>query len=175
MNNDDQTDSSPEGTKLDEAVTRIIRAWSQASSRRGFLARVSKITFAAATGTVMGALPVDRRVAEAFENKNCNDWRWCAMSGRPCAACGGSNNACPGPTGTCSYNQYWQACCDSGPQCGKTIRYYDCCGSCNQTCGTPGSTQCNKGGSRSGPWCNGYTDALYKCTLAVEVGNCPCR
>lgn len=150
---------------VERTTTRIA----QETSRRGFLATIGKLAVAvtAATGAKALLLPIDRRTTHAG---GCGG-TWCGMSGHPCSCCGGSDTSCPNGT---SQGSYWKACCN-----GRQIRYYDCCYSASECCSTPisaGGADCCPGCT----WCSGtYSNwcgsegNCYKCTLAVDVGQCP--
>lgn len=75
-----QYDSSPVqfADHLDNLMSQKLSKWASATPRRGFLARVGKLTLAVVGASLMQALPFDRRVAMAHPGTNCYDWKWCA-------------------------------------------------------------------------------------------------
>lgn len=147
--------------KLDERVGRALGHFSQSTSRRGILARLSKLVLAVTGATlVLEVLPVDRTVAEAA---NCGDWRLCGIYGRTCDCCNGGNplNYCP----ACStWNNYWSSCCCQSWWNCSTIYYWDClncCANCS------GCTWCSNN-SPQPLWGNGS----YCCTAVVVGSGC---
>src|SRR5690606_3884010 len=106
------------------------------ASRRAFLTRIGRLVLAATGATLLAALPVDRRVA-AVDACCGDDWRWCNLSGLPCARCGGTNTSCPG-SGCVTTGTPWTGCClRPGAACANVIQYRDCCKDPNISgCGT---------------------------------------
>ena len=160
---------------IDLKVTEGLSRWGQRGSRRNFLTRLGKLTIAAVVGSSMAAvLPVDRRVALAWANRNCTRWNWCGLGGYPCACAGGGDSTCPGSN--CRISSYWAACCTNPAGARFKIYYYDCCRttSSSNDCGGTSypSCECNNH-SGTAWWCDEaatYGQNRYRCTQARDSG-----
>lgn len=162
---------------VDKYVENKVRELAQASSRRGFLARMSTLMLGA---SLLPLLPVNRvaRAAEEVSHQasetDCNYWRYCATDGNLCSCCGGSMTQCP-PGSQPSVISWIGTCLN--PEDGRNylISYSDCCG----------MAQCNRcycGNSvRERPayqltlnndinWCMANEPSSYSCTLSTIVG-----
>lgn len=120
---------------MDALVERLSRIVAQRTSRRSFLAHLSRGLLGAA---IIPLLPVSRVVGDAGafdfgDNKpasdpeSCNYWRHCALDGIPCGQCGGSNSECP-PGTIMSPTSWVGTCMDPTDQKEYIIGYRDCCG-----------------------------------------------
>jgi len=159
--------------QLDRLTLRIISSSGQKASRRNFLTQLGKLTLALVGSSIASALPADRRTVLAGHGFGCTDWKWCYMSGYPCACCGGSNTSCP--HGGCSTaGTAWTGCCIDPNSCGKVIQYKDCCATGGGSCPSVScSCLCHNAGTQR-YWCSGGTESNYRCTLAIVIGSCPC-
>ena len=163
----------PSISALDEAVTAFAVESAHRIGRRALLSKLGKGLLALTGATILSRLPHDRRV-QAHHSAGCTNWKWCNLSGTPCACAGGSNNSCPtGSGGSCSTagTPWWGCCYNPNDCCLYTITYYDCCGKCEESAAT---CACDHGGTQI--WCD--DEANYVCTLAVQgpkcASNCPC-
>lgn len=162
--NDAKTPARPPtpGVALDEQIARALTWHAEASSRRGLLAKLGKVALVlAGVAVVPQLLPVDRRVADAWD---CGDWRLCGIWGRTCDCCnGGCLNCCPDGS---QFYSYWQSCCPN-PFAGQNwMLYWDCC---NGSVDCSSCTWCYGNGSSKGIWCGGGT---YNCTAVVTGDSC---
>ncbi len=173
MEQDSNNLRMPLGDHIDQLVAQMTSSWSQKGSRRDFLMRFGKVTLALVGSAVANSLPTDRRVASADHGSGCTDWKWCYMSGKPCACCGGSNTSCP-YSGCVKTGISWTGCCIEPGGCGKIIDYQDCCASGPEYCPSVScSCLCHNAGTQDW-WCTGGTEMNYRCTLARVIGSCPC-
>jgi hypothetical protein len=175
MSDSDRTrESLPAGTHpADVAGWRAFEAISQRSSRRGFLARVGRVTFAIFGVTVAEQLlPIGVSVADT---EPCGSVDLCGFCGRECGCgnCSGDVYSCPGCA--CVANS-WSACCCAGGQC-HLYRYHDCY-SGNNGCSQDKVDNCNNCTYCCGPQypnTGPYKDSCggdYMCSKVHFVGAC---
>jgi methylamine dehydrogenase light chain len=165
---------------MDKIVESMTRAVALRSSRRSFLARVSKMMLGAA---MIPLLPIDRVVAGALaadkpkkvnDDTSCDYWKYCAVDGYLCTCCGGGSHDCP-PGATPSPTSWVGTC--KHPTDGKDyiVSYRDCCGkaSCGRClCGrTEGEMPLYRPQLDSDLiWCFGAPTMMYHCSTAEIVG-----
>ncbi len=151
-------------SSIDTRVTGWLEHFSQATSRRGFLAKCGSTLLGAVGVTVIAAAPVNRLIPEAAASSCGTSYNLCGMYGRPCHCCGATNSTCPGTSGCAT--SYWSACCKAPDNFGDIIRYYDCCGGTNISCVS--SCFCYNR-SPVDAWCN---CSPYRCTRVQYAGSC---
>jgi len=166
---------------LDHAVENRARKDANVHGRRSFLCKVG----AALVGTaVVPMLPFDRsnearaaapRGRQDNDPNACDYWRYCSLSGQPCACCGGGPSACP--PGTEPSKVSWIGTCQNPTdQRHYLVSYADCCGKlpCKQcNChNTEGDMPGYRMGRNSGiHWCMANNSSSFAmCTVAVIVG-----
>lgn len=116
---------------LDAAAYRAADALSERTSRRGFLAKLGRVTFALLGVTVVSeVLPVGRNMAKA-DAVPCSTWYMCGFCGSQCGCgnCSGDITECP----ACAcVGGSWTACCSGPGGIHHRYRYKDCYrGSCS--------------------------------------------
>ncbi|MGQ9364695.1 methylamine dehydrogenase light chain [Azospirillum sp. ST 5-10] len=167
--------------RFDRLTERGARAMAKSNGRRSFLARTGTLMLG---GAVMPLLPFDRTFGQAFaattepggdEALLCEYWRYCALDGNLCSACGGSLTQCP--PGAEASKVSWVGTCRN-PNDGKDylVAYNDCCG--KPICDNSPFCLTSKGerpGYRMGlhndiNWCMANASKGYHCTVAVLVG-----
>lgn len=173
-----------ERSGLDRAAELLTRRLAGRTSRRSLLARLGAWSVAA---PALPILPVNRAHAEvagprtAFavaaqdkDDTQCNYWRYCALDGYLCSACGGGVHSCP--PGTMPSPTSWIGTCFN-PGDGKSylIAYRDCCGqdACGQAqcLGTDGDEPSYRPQSNNDIiWCYGARSLMYNCSTATIVG-----
>lgn len=159
--------ASPERT-IDSYAETVLRWTAQRSTRRSLLGRMGKIFLVlAGAGSAVDLVLRDARVsADGCGGAPCSDWRYCGMSGIPCASCpGGTNGTCPcgDPLGS------WTYCCQPpGIVNPRLVTYRDCCGCSPSNC-TGCCTNQKFNPKVPGDWCFG---AQYGCTLAIPGSVC---
>lgn len=157
---------SYKGNPIDKKIEEILGSWgSRQSSRRGFIAKASKVTLGTIAGMTFGlGLPMGRSLLRTAEAAcDCDTLGpFCGASGRLCCGCDGGEGSCPSGT---SYDSahYWEACCS-----GTKYRYFDCCTSGNFTCGGP---NCSNPTGGHGVHCPSDKPDFY-CVIAVSQGAC---
>ena len=170
---------------IDRAAEFLSRRLAGRSSRRGLLAGLGAWSVAA---PLFPLLPVRRAQAattgkaqtpfgagaQADDALQCNYWRYCAIDGYLCAACGGGLHSCP--PGTMPSPTSWIGTCFN-PADGKSylVAYRDCCGqdACAQAMclGTDGDEPAYRPQSNNDIiWCYGASSLMYNCSTAVIVG-----
>lgn len=147
---------------IDNFIAKQVVNLSQGSSRRGFLARIGKLTLVALGVTTVEILPVDRTTPVEAASA-CDDYRLCGIYGRICTCCNNGNPITVCPYGVTQYS-YWEACCS-----GRRIRYWDCCFG-NANCSS--CQWCYRNPTPQPLWCGGAGSSAYKCTAIVDAGAC---
>ncbi|WP_373322035.1 methylamine dehydrogenase light chain [Acetobacter oeni] len=172
-------------------MERLTRLMASHSSRRSFAGRASAwLTL----GSLIPVLPVSRASAapvkpaskpkaptpfaasaQTTDPTACNYWRYCAIDGFLCAACGGGVHSCP--PGTSPSPTSWIGTCFN-PADGRSylVAYRDCCGqdACSQPpcLGTEGDQPSYRPQANNDIiWCFGTGALLYNCSTSVIVGN----
>ena len=188
------SDRSSRGTganqRLDGMAERLSRRVAGFTSRRSLLGRLGAW---ASLGTLLPVLPVERAMgatpaatgrpkpptpfaaaAQTSDPTACNYWRYCAIDGYLCAACGGGVHSCP--PGTRPSPTSWIGTCFN-PADGHAylVAYRDCCGqdSCSQqVCiGTEGDQPSYRPQANNDIiWCFGTGALVYNCSTSVIVG-----
>jgi hypothetical protein len=165
---------------LDEKVSQYLQESSFKTSRRGVVAKLSKLVLGLVGVSVVSGLPIDREVVVSAQGPNCSDWDFCGMCGWFCSGSSsccpsssqhGSTLACPGCT---TQGGSWTLCCFNPDECegvGHLISYYDCCGgSTGDTSSCQGASCCNSPTytlPTAPSWCS-----PYRCTIIAIGGTC---
>ena len=166
--------------RLDQWTDRLSRELARRSSRRNFVSRLGVWLVGGALAPLL--LPVskvhaqtaDTEPAEVGDRRDCEYWRYCALSGPLCSCCGGDANKCP--PGTELSRMAWIGTCRN-PADGKQylISYNDCCGKsiCHQC-------PCHRHESEMPVyrvaqasdvhWCAANERVAVTCTLALVLG-----
>ncbi len=178
-----QTKSGRAIDRLSERATRLLAG---RTSRRGLLARLGAWS---AMAPVLPILPVRRALAadaaakpptpfaaaaQAGDDTKCNYWRYCALDGYLCSACGGGVHSCP-PGTEASPTSWIGTCFNPIDSRSYLVAYRDCCGqdACGQmNClGTDGDTPAYRPQSNNDIiWCYGAKSLMYNCSTAAIVG-----
>lgn len=171
----------PEGTdSIDALGYQLAEYVSERSSRRGFLAKVGRLTFSA-LGVVLvtQVLPYGRDIATA-DSYGCGTWWLCGLCGPQCGCgnCSGNVGDCPGCA--CSGGG-WVACCQGPAGSEAQYRYRDCFSHGNQQQGPCSQAKINNcqdcqsccrgqypGGGPYYSGCNGS----FMCTKVNFVQSC---
>ena len=165
---------------LDEITEHNARHLARRTSRRGFLGKLAGL-FAGSVAAVP-LLPVARAGrhetpapdADPGDPTSCDYWRYCAVDGFLCAACGGTVNSCP--PGTEQSPITWiGTCLNPADNINYVISYNDCCG--KSGCGAGPCTR-NEGDrptyrpqlNNEYNWCLGTSSNMYHCSTAIIVG-----
>jgi len=181
--------SHSDSFSLDRITETLIRRVAGRSSRRGLMGRLGAW---ATLGAVVPVLPVERASAAApavkpkaptpFAAKAqttdptaCNYWRYCAIDGFLCAACGGGVHSCP-PGTSPSPTSWIGTCFNPGDGQSYLVAYRDCCGqdACSQPAclGTEGDQPSYRPQANNDIiWCFGTGALVYNCSTSVIVGN----
>ena len=117
---------------LDDTVVSSSRGLAKRSSRRHFIGRLGALLVGA---SALPLLPVARAfgadqtdgLKEIGDPKNCDYWRYCALSGTLCTCCGGSLTTCP-PGAEPSPISWVGTCRNPVDDKDYLISYNDCCG-----------------------------------------------
>ncbi|NHN85592.1 methylamine dehydrogenase (amicyanin) light chain [Acetobacter musti] len=177
---------------IDRLTERLTRRMASHSSRRSFAGRAGAwLTL----GSMIPTLPVTRAdaapaakpegrpkaptpfaaSAQTTDPTTCNYWRYCAIDGFLCAACGGGVHSCP--PGTSPSPTSWIGTCFN-PADGRSylVAYRDCCGqdACSQPpcLGTEGDQPSYRPQANNDIiWCFGTGALIYNCSTSVIVGN----
>lgn len=169
---------------MDQSAERQVRRQAHQNGRRSFVSNVGKVL---AGATVVPMLPFDRfgeahaaapnrgPRADSQNEKSCDYWRYCALSGSLCSCCGGSANTCP--PGAEVSRVSWIGTCEN-PEDGRSylISYNDCCGKlgCDTGCRCSNHERERPGyriGLHNGiNWCMANDNPAIHCTLAAVVG-----
>nr|WP_126541797.1 methylamine dehydrogenase light chain [Oharaeibacter diazotrophicus] len=155
-----------------------MRRVAQNAGRRSFLAKAGAVMLG---GALAPMLPFDRTFGQAAaavtdgDATSCEYWRYCALDGNLCSACGGTLTQCP--PGSSVSKVSWVGTCRN-PSDGKDylVSYNDCCGKAE--CDTAPFCLKSEGerpGYRMGlhndiNWCMANASKGYHCTVAVLVG-----
>jgi methylamine dehydrogenase light chain len=165
---------------FDELMERQARGLAQRTSRRGFLGRLA--TAVGGSALSLPLLPVARGAddepvqlaADPGDPTSCDYWRYCAIDGFLCAACGGTQDSCP--PGTEMAPITWIGTCQNpADKINYIISYNDCCG--KSGCGA-GNCNRNEGDrpiyrpylNNEYNWCLGSESQFYNCSTARIVG-----
>ncbi len=169
---------------IDRVAELLSRRLAATSSRRSLLARLGAWCAAA---PAFPLLPVARAQAatagpptpfaasaQTSDDTQCNYWRYCAIDGYLCSACGGGVHSCP--PGTMPSPTSWIGTCFH-PGDGKSylVAYRDCCGqdACTQAIclGTDGDEPAYRPQANNDIiWCYGASSLMYNCSTSVIVG-----
>lgn len=169
---------------IDLWVEQYSRAIAQRVSRRHLLARFAVLLVG---GAVLPVLPVARGQDQPAppvdpdpntpegDPQDCNYWRYCAIGGYLCGACGGTHNACP-PGTEMSLITWIGTCRNPADGIDYLISYNDCCGksTCNRSlCGRSEGEKPLYFPAKSQHinWCVGATANVYHCTTANAIGH----
>jgi hypothetical protein len=153
---------------IDAVGWRAFEAFSQRTSRRGFLSKAARLCFVAlGVGITEELLPVHRANAAP---RACSDPSMCGFCGSQCGCgtCSGSPNKCP----NCAcVGSFWHACCG-----GVNWRYKDCFkGTCTSTkfnnCANC-QPCCNSQYPGTGPYPGAAGCTQYMCTIVYKHGSC---
>jgi methylamine dehydrogenase light chain len=168
---------------LDGLGERLTRRLAGGVSRRSTLARFGALI---ASAPLLPILPVARaaaaglpstftRNAQTKDDQKCDYWRYCALDGLLCSACGGGVHTCP-PGTQASPTSWIGTCVNPDDSKSYLIAYRDCCGA--SICHT--KAQCDSTeretpvyrpqGDNDVIWCFGLTTMAYHCSTAALVG-----
>lgn len=170
---------------LDRWTERLSRGVAQRTSRRSLLSRLG---VALVGGLALPTLPIARGAADDERKPppdpdpntpegnpdDCSYWRYCAIDGYLCGACGGSVTSCP-PGTEMSLVTWIGTCHNPADGIDYVVSYNDCCGKstcnrsfCNRNEGDkpvyfpPKSAHIN--------WCIGTKTNVYHCSTANVIG-----
>lgn len=153
--------------RFDEVIGESLSAWGQRVSRRGWLAKASKLLLWAGGVTITAPLlPLDRVVAQGV---SCSDWRLQGIYGYLCQNCcngTASLTTCPGCT--TRGGAAWVKCCEDAVACPpirRMVQYFDCCSSSSAAASCQGQQCLNN--SEQPAWCP--SGEAYRCTV-ISVG-----
>lgn len=164
---------------LDGSVEKTTRIVAQTQGRRSFIGRAAHLV---AAYSLLPLLPYHHlayaedaeEAGDPNDPNSCDYWRYCAIDGNLCNACGGTLTSCPPGSEASAIS--WVGTCRN-PSDGKDylVSYNDCCGRSQCT-----GTECvrserERPGYRMGfhndiNWCMANTVMGYHCTVAVLVG-----
>ncbi|WP_211109685.1 methylamine dehydrogenase light chain [Azospirillum oleiclasticum] len=166
--------------RLDRFAERSARTMAKTNGRRSFLAKTGALVVG---GGLLPLLPFDRTFGQAHaatpvtdgDAVSCEYWRYCALDGNLCSACGGSLTQCP-PGSEASKVSWVGTCRNPNDNKDYLVSYNDCCG--KPICDN--SPFCLKSvGERPGyrmglhndiNWCMANASKGYHCTVALLVG-----
>lgn len=164
--------------RIDRLAERSMRRVAQNAGRRSFLAKAGAVMLG---GALAPMLPFDRTFGQAAaavtdgDATSCEYWRYCALDGNLCSACGGTLTQCP-PGSSVSKVSWVGTCRNPGDGKDYLVSYNDCCGKAE--CDTAPFCLKSEGerpGYRMGlhndiNWCMANASKGYHCTVAVLVG-----
>lgn len=161
---------------MDQATRSQTLKLARRISRRHFLSRIGMLLASAAA---LPLLPVSRAlgqepVREIGDDKACEYWRYCALSGTLCTCCGGTITSCP-PGAEASPITWVGTCRNSVDDRDYLISYNDCCGKAVCRRCNCHNTERDKpvyfpSNSGSVLWCFGTEHRTYHCTVALVLG-----
>lgn len=160
----------PTPSRLDVAVEQFLSARGQGMSRRGILARLTKLSLGLLGVSLLPSLPIDRTFTAEAQGACC-DWKLCGINGALCNPGGAGATSCPSGT---SRGGAWSKCCNDTSVCpsgGKTVSYWDCCATTEAAANAVKGTVCQHNTSVTTAWC---PDAAphYGCTYATVGSSC---
>jgi methylamine dehydrogenase light chain len=165
---------------MDRGAENGARSVAQRSGRRSFL---NKAGAAMLGGTLLPMLPFDRNAGQAHaqegaspdgDQTECEYWRYCALDGNLCNACGGTLTECP-PGSEASKVSWVGTCRNPNDEKDYLVSYNDCCGKASCSSSFCFTSEGERPGYRMGlyndiNWCMANDSKGYHCTVAVLVG-----
>lgn len=157
----------------DEKISGTLAKRYRQESRRSFISKLTRFTFAVAGVKLANTLKVF--AGPPLMMYQSSNWQYCGLSGYLC----GTGN-CSGGTVGSGPGRKWNACCDADPTCGdwRCCTYTD---RCKSTVHTPSGCSAPNGVSGL-VWCGNQSNQNYVCTDvscgatqgATTQGACSC-